>query len=366
MYPATSRWIYVDAVTQGLLPLPARARALDYLDAHLFARTPEFETPWASIVQDCVQNFAQMIGAQTREVGLFSSLSDPAELLSKVVKRLRGGNIIICSELTRPDIVTFARYFAFRYGYNLVELSLEGEMSFPLHRLSRMVNDQTSMVLLPAVSNWRGWRLPAAKISAICRKHDTFFLVDGSSSIGIMDFDVKGNAVDGLVLSSQGNALGTRGVCFLFVDESKLSSDPGLRDGINITAPPNSFGQQPHVHFIDLVTAGTALKTLNECAVSRIEKHACSLASQLRLVFEEIGMPLDKPLDASHQGHVVAVGLPPPFIDRVLDPPVLKGLSEKLKSGRVRFANCRGQLQFSFHLYNRLQDVMDIRRIVTQ
>lgn len=365
-YPATSNWIYLDSATRGLLPASARKHAHDYLDAHYFARTEASETPWANVVRDCVENFARMIGAQAREVGLFSTLSGPAELLSKVVKKLRGGNIIICPELTRPDIILFARHFAFLYGFKLVVLRIDGETSFPLHRLSRMVDDQTAMVLLPAVSNWRGWRLPSAKIAAICRKQDAFFLVDCSSSIGIIESDVAGSAVDGLLVAPRGNALGTQGICFLFVDALKLPSDPGLEAGFESVAPPNLFGQQQHIHFIDLLTAEAALKAINLCEVSCIEKHACGLAAQLRLVFEEIGMPLDNPLDASCQSHVVAVGLPSPLIDGLLDSPLLKGLSEKLKSGRVRFTNCRGQLQFSFHLYNRLQDVLDIRRVVTQ
>jgi selenocysteine lyase/cysteine desulfurase len=184
-------------------------------------------------------------------------------------------------------------------------------------------------------------------------------LVDCSSSIGIIEIDVADSAVDGLLVAPRGNALGTQGICFLFVDALKLSSHPGLKASFNSVVPPNLFGQQQHIHFIDLLTAEAALKAINVCEVSCIEKHACGLAAQLRLVFEEIGMPLDNPLDASHQSHVVAVGLPSPLSD-------LKGLSEKLKSGRVRFANCRGQLQFGFHLYNRLQDVLDIRRVVTQ
>ena len=363
-YPATSQWIYLDSVTHGLLPLSARNHALDYLDALFLSKTVAFEAPWENVVRDCVQNFAQMIGAQTWEVGLSPSFSGPSEVLSKIVKKLRGGNIIICSELTRPDIVAFVRYFAFRYEFNLVELHLEGELSFPLHRLSRMVNDQTSMVLLPAVSYWRGWRLPLAKIAAICKKHDAFFLADGSSSAGIIELGDAGNAFDGLLVSPKGNALGLEGICFFFVDESKLSPESGFADGFNYAGRPNPFLAQSHIHFIDLLIARTALKSLNEFQVSRIEKHACGLAAQLQLVFNEFEISIDAPMDASHQSHVVAVGLPPPYINRSLDPPVLKGLAEKLTSGRVRFANCRGQLQFGFHLYNRLQDVEDIRRIL--
>jgi hypothetical protein len=62
----------------------------------------------------------------------------------------------------------------------------------------------------------------------------------------------------------------------------------------------------------------------------------------------------------------VAVGAGMALPDGVIATPDLTELAGQLTAGRVRYAVCGGQLQFGFHLYNRLRDVMDVRRIIAQ
>jgi hypothetical protein len=119
-------------------------------------------------------------------------------------------------------------------------------------------------------------------------------------------------------------------------------------------------------NMIDLVMAFEALGVISECGVARIERHALALAERLRLALEELDLFVERPRDQRQLSHVAAVGEPAARAGAAAGLPELQALADQLVASRVRFTVRGGQLLFGFNLYNKLRDVMEVRRIVAQ
>ena len=357
-FPATSRWIYIDAASSGLLPETARERVAAVLEAQLLASFGE--NHGLSMLQSCRELFARLVGAGAADVRLFPSSAEALNAVAAGLAAGQRGNLVLCTVLSRPSFSAFWRRYAQHNGLEVREVVFDQD-GFPVAQLENLIDAGTAMVALPLVSHTRGWRLPVAAIGRLCRARNVFFLADGSASAGIIRADVVQDGIDGLFVAADGNALGIQGVAFLFVAEARGGhADSFLRR--RMTGAPRP--EAPHL--LSLAAAQEALRVCDSCGAAEIEHHAVELAEQLRRALEELGMPVERPRTGGQLGHVVAVGVAETDVDAPLRDAGLRKFAEQLTSGRVRYTVRGGQLQFGFHLYNRLRDVMDVRRIAAQ
>ena len=372
-FPATARWIYIDAASMGLLPVSARDHAIEVLDSQLVAGVNE--DPWLTMGQSCRMRFAGLINVVAQDVSLWLSL---AGALSEVAGRLQprpGGNLVMSAALSRPAFVSFWRRFAQRHSLEMREVPLEHD-GFAAGRVRELIDARTLMVVLPVVSYARGWRLPVAEIGSLCRELDVFFLADGTSSVGILHTDVARDGIDALVVAAEGNALGVSGLAFAYISASgerrvstqRLSAPRSVAAtfGDTMRAIHERLHHAEEPHLVSLVAAYEVLGVVDGCGVPRIESHALALAERLRSMLDELGLPVDRQRGDGPLSHVAVIGVPGAEPDGLLRDPDLRRFAEQLTAGRVRYAIRSGQLQFGFHLYNRLRDVMDVRRIAMQ
>ena len=70
------------------------------------------------------------------------------------------------------------------------------------------VTDRTRLVVAATTTFAPGYRCDLAPLSAACRRHDAFLLVDAVQSVGILHTDVEAMGVDGLAVSTQKGLLG--------------------------------------------------------------------------------------------------------------------------------------------------------------
>lgn len=358
LFPATSRWIYVDAATAGLLPETARERVSGVLEAQLLASFGENHA--LSMLQSCREFFARLVHAAASDVRLFPATAAALDAVAVRLDTRRRNNIVLCTALSRPSFAAFWRVQARRLGLELREVPV-GPDGFMTAELDTLVDGGTALVALPAVSHARGWRLPVAAIGSLCRARHVFLLIDASAGVGILGIDVVRDGIDGLLVAAEGNALGTQGAAFLFLSGAwGGAAEPFLRRRRTRDCRP----EMPNL--LSLAAAQEALRVIDGCGVAAVERHALALAERLRAALEELGLPVERPGIAGQLGHVASVGKPAAATDSRPRDHRLQKFAEQLASGRVRYALRGGQLQFGFHLYNRLRDVMDVRRIAAQ
>lgn len=357
-FPATARWIYIDAASSGLLPETARERVAAVFEAQLVASFGENHA--LSMAQSCREFFAGLIHAAAADIGLFASSVEALDSISGRLEPRQRSNLVLCTALSRPSFATYWRRYAQRHGLEIREAPFDAA-GFLAAPLSKLIDSGTLMVAMPALSHARGWRLPVAEIGSLCRERNADFLVDGSASVGVIRTDVVGEGIGGLFVAAEGNVLGVHGVAFACLGEDwGRGANPFTRQ----RTTSDYRTEMPHL--LGLAAAQETLRVFDQCGAARIERHAVELAEQLRRALEELGMPVERPQISGQLGHVAAIGVPAEVAETGLCDPGLRKFAEQLSSGRVRYAVRGGQLQFGFHLYNRLRDVMDVRRIAVQ
>lgn len=375
LYPATVRWIYLDVQSMGLLPETAREHALDSLDAQLMA-DPEAQ---GSSEESCRRQFAALVGSTVRNVALSRSFAHALVQVARQLRPRRGGNLVMCSALSSPSFSAFWRGYAARNNLALREAGLE-HGGPPGSGVAGLIDAKTCVVALPALSHARALRLPLAEIGAACRARGVFFAVDATSCAGVLRLQMEASGIDALVVAAEKNALGLRGTGFTCIARSGADRTADARwqslwpaagpaqwlraheSGEDDASGSNVAESDP----VMLAVANTAMGALLDCGLEHIESHAMCLAEQLRKSLEELGLAVDRPLQAAQRSHVVVVGPAGSALDGELPDSAMQALAAELTAGRVRFGVCAGQLQFGFHLYNGVRDVMDVRRIAAQ
>lgn len=370
LYPATAHWIYIDATSAGLLPVTARNRAVEILDSLLVANV--HQGLWPLMEQTCRARFSGLIGAEAQNISLVQSFTAILDRLARVPVSRPGGNLVLCTALSRPAFASFWREFARRESLEVREARF-GIDGFDAACVDGLIDARTLLVALPAVSHLRGWRLPVAAVGRLCRDAGAFFLVDGTSSVGILHTDVVEDGISALVVAPDGNALGTCGLGFACLSDGWHERRPGtLRPRLSLSGHAATDFAGGHVRdaveppLSVLVTTCEVLGVFRDCGVARIERHALALAERMRRSLEELGLAVDRPAGAGPSSHIAVVGTPGALSDGITRDPALGSLAERLTAGRVRYAIRGGQLLFGFSLYNRLRDVMDVRGIAAQ
>lgn len=169
---------------------------------------------------------AEMVFACRRLVADFFGIDDPARVfftpnttqgLNTVIKgALREGDHVLISDLEhnavyRP-IVRLAE--AGRITYDVFP-SMVGDPDRNATRIcagiARLCRPETRMVIATAASNLCSATLPIAEISAFCRKHGLYFIVDGAQAAGHLPINVDAMEVDALCVPGHKGLYGPQG-----------------------------------------------------------------------------------------------------------------------------------------------------------
>jgi cysteine desulfurase family protein len=104
--------------------------------------------------------------------------------------------------------------------YDIFEITPEGEIDE--EAVSRLIKQNTRLILCNHASNVIGIKAPIQKISKIARDHGLHFLLDCSQSALYIDIDVDRDGIDFLVGTTHKTFMGPSGVGFLYIKDGNL------------------------------------------------------------------------------------------------------------------------------------------------
>ena len=232
------------------------------------------------------------------------------------------------------------------------------------HEIEAHVSERTRLVALSTVNYTTGLRLDLATVVKELRKRGIVVYLDGTQSVGALEFDCSAIAADFLAVDAYKWLISPNGAAFLYVHPEMRKRLPpntvGWRsdyDWRNVThlhhgAP--RFGETAEKYepgmmpFASLYGMDASLCLIEEIGTAHIEKRVLALAGLLRSELTGMGAEFYQSKGACLPSQIVTATLP--GVDSAT-------LAKKLAGQMINISARRAYLRISPHFYNNEDDV---------
>jgi selenocysteine lyase/cysteine desulfurase len=374
-FPGATKWTYLDVAARGLVSLPVKAAAEQYLEQRMFDGG---DKAWMfERVETARSRIAELIHASADEIAFTRNISDGINALAQALPWQAGDNVVICEALEHPANIFPWHSLAQARGIEIKTVEPDSG-AIPLERIIKTIDEKTRVVTLSTISFSPGFRFPVAELGRHCRERGVLLIVDAAQSIGILDTNVQELQIDGLASSTQKGLLGLYGAGFLYVRREIANGLTPLylsRMGVKAASghEASSGDLQDYrladgakrfdvgnFNYIAAIALERSLETILGVGTASIERYACGLAASLAEGLAECGFPVFRCPTRDARSHIVSVGRElSDEHDATRDREMIR-FYEHLTASGVRLTIRRGMLRFSFHAYNNDADVQKV------
>ncbi|HLG96249.1 MAG TPA: aminotransferase class V-fold PLP-dependent enzyme [Bryobacteraceae bacterium] len=347
-FPALENWTYLNTATFGQLP----RRATQGVCAH-FQHRDELACwdflSWYGDADRLRGKIARLIHCNADDVAFIPNATAALGVLSAGIGWRRGDQVLTLKHEFPNNL--YAPAMLGRFGVEMIEC--------PWERLYESVSERTRLVLISSVNYMTGFAPPLEELSAFLRARGVLLYVDGTQSVGALQFDAARIQPAMLAVHGYKWMLAPTGAGFMYVH-------PDVREWL----PPNAFGWRSHRGWsnVDNLHHGTpeltgaaekyeggnlasallyaleaSVDLMLEIGPERIEERVLCLSQKTRALLRDLGAIVQD--DRS------------PIVAARFEARDVSALARSLKEERVLVAARRGNLRVSTHLYNDEQDL---------
>ena len=178
----------------------------------------------------------------------------------------------------------------------------QGSQTLDEEELDRLFSiNPPDYVFLNHISNVTGNIIPVNKIADMAKKYDAKIIVDGSQSIGLIDYDLSRIDIDYLIFAGHKNIYGSWGIGG-FINNSKHKLNPVLAggtgsDSLNLNMDksiPTGF-EFASPNIIAIASLQASLNWLNEVGLNNIKNKKDALMTRLIEGLKKCGAKLYLP-----------------------------------------------------------------------
>jgi selenocysteine lyase/cysteine desulfurase len=362
-FPIFEHTTYANSCSQGALSLDVRQAYEEYLagwDEH----GAEWEH-WVERAESARATFARVVGAETEEVAVTTSVSQAVSGLVSALPLKQGRDRIVISEFEFPTVGQIAHAQELR-GAEIVHVRPDPDGRIPLERFAEAIDERTALVCCTAISYRTGYRLDVAGVAELAHERGALCLADSYQAAGAVPLDVRALGIDFLTAGTVKYLLASAGLAFMFVrrdlharllptqtgwfaDEDIFQMD--ISDYSPSASARRFDAGTPPVPNIYAGIAGMAL--IESVGVAAVEMHVRTLVAQLLTGLVELGARFATPLGDGEYGPLVCVVSTDPA-----------ALVEALAAERIVTSSRDANLRISLHLYNVEEDVDAILRVL--
>jgi len=162
---------------------------------------------WMDKILDTKKQFAQLIGADEREVFFVPTTTTGLNLVANMLNYRRGSNVV-------SNVIVWLRQ-----REKEVDVRIVSNKNWEINDedVRHMVDDNTVALAVGQVGWFNGFRHDLSLLSEIAHDKGAHLVVDGIQSVGGMKIDVKREGVDFLVAGTYKWLLGPGGAAFLYI-----------------------------------------------------------------------------------------------------------------------------------------------------
>ena len=212
-FPATKKYVYLNAASISLMPLPVLRKMSKFQDDLGLRATAWFdEEVETNALEDARTEAAKLIGA---EVALLSSTTEALCAVAWSLDFQRGDNVVT-TDMEFPAVV----YPWMRIGEGKgveVRLARNREGIVELADLEKLVDDHTKVLAISHVEYASGLRFNLKELHHLASEHGALLVVDTIQSLGVIPLNVKDERVDILASGAYKWLLGPFGTSILYI-----------------------------------------------------------------------------------------------------------------------------------------------------
>lgn len=344
-FPALRDWTWLNTATFGQLPTRTRM-AVDRHFAHCEETACADFLTWFEDMDELRGLIAQLIHCKAEDIAFAMNACSALSLFLGGVDWHAGDHIVTLRD-EFPNQYYFAASLAER-GVTLVEMN--AVESLP---------ERTRAILVSTVNYSTGYRPDVARLSQLAHDAGALLYVDGTQSVGALQFDVAAVKPNMLAVDGYKWLLCPNGATFFYVSpdlRTKLRpsvigwrSDQGWRsvDELHHGAPRMPEGAERYeggmLNFPSLYGMRESVRMMLELGPDRIEKRVLELAEMTADILRGSGATI-----VSENTNIIAAHWP----DREAS-----AIAQKLLAERIIVAARHGNLRVSPHFYNTEDDL---------
>lgn len=352
-FPALVHWTHLNTATFGQLP----RRATEAVTSH-FAHRDELACAdfldWYDDADRIRNKISRLIHCAPDDIAFVPNASTALGLLLAGID-WQPGDQVLTLEHEFPNNL-YAPGLLQRFGVESI--------ACPWEQFYESVNSRTRLAVLSSVNYNTGFAPPLAEIAEFLHARGALLFVDGTQSVGALQFDVSRVRPDMLAVHAYKWLLSPNGAGFFYIA-------PHLRERLE----PNVIGWRSHrdwrnvdnlhhgvpelaataekyeggsVSFALLYAMEASLDLLLEIGLETIERRVLELALKTREIVCELGAAV------AHCGSSIVAAR---FAQHDVS-----ALARALKERRVLVSARRGHLRVSPHLYNNEEDLEILAR----
>jgi len=206
-FPALANWTYLNTATYGQMP----RSAADAMNRHL-ARRDELACgdylAWFDDMDAIRKSCARLVHCEPPDIAFVINASTGLAALLMGLPWQSGDEVLTLDD-EFPNQLYVSAVLA-RFGARLQTVAWPG--------FYRAVNGRTRLVVLSTVNYATGFRPPLEEISRFLRERGVLLYVDGSQSVGALEFDIGLVRPSVLCVDAYKWMLSANGAGFLYVD----------------------------------------------------------------------------------------------------------------------------------------------------
>ncbi len=352
-FPALARWTYLNTATFGQLP----RRATEAVARHFAGRDETACGDFLSWFDDVDQLRARLASLIHAEPGDIAFVPNAATALGLLMNGIdwHPGDRMVALENEFPNNLYYPALRRER-GVEFVETDWAG--------FCDAIDARTRLVLLSEVNYTNGFRPPAAEIARRVHDRGGLLYLDGTQSLGALQFDVRAVQPDRYAVHGYKWLLSPNGAAFMYVAPSLRGrlepnvvgwrSDRDWRNVDHLRHGAPAFKTEAEKYeggmltFAALYAMHASVGLILELGPDAIERRVMELAQDLRTTLRGLGARLLSDEAPYFDSPIVAACFPSRSASE---------LARQLKTRRVLVSARHDNLRVSTHFYNNQDDL---------
>lgn len=213
LFPVTDKYIFLNNAAESPLNLKVKEKLDDYL--HMALYQPQNKP---SIREEIKIMLSQLLGGDSSEYALMTSTGLGISIVAAGYNWSKDDNVVVPAGEHWNNIFPWKALE--KKGLDVRFVPVDSKNRIDMDALYHLVDDNTKIVSVAAVSFNTGYRANLKKIAHIAHSHGSIFMVDGIQGAGVVPINVHEDNIDILCCAGFKWLLGMPGTGFLYVNKN--------------------------------------------------------------------------------------------------------------------------------------------------